>query len=322
MPSPTTLLLDQSFPLPIDRPFTTAMAHAAGLSRKQLDGLVARGYLWHPLRNAYVATQVPDSLGLRSRIVALVVPEGCFVCDRTAAWLHGAPTALAPNEHLSVPPISCFRPTDEGRLRNGLTDSGERAVAAYDLMVVNGVLVTTPLRTALDLGRLQPTRDLALSGMDAMLHHCDVCPEELLASIARFDRQRGVVQLRALAPLADGRAESPGESALRLRWHDAGLPRPELQIPIIEDGRVIFRLDLGLEELRFAAEYDGEEWHSSPGQIRHDRRRRGILTANGGWLIEVFGRKHVYGLRQDADLRLAAAFKQARATLSVRTFLI
>ena len=47
------------------------------------------------------------------------------------------------------------------------------------------------------------------------------------AEIGRFRGFRGVVQLRCLAPLGDGRAESPGESALRLHWYDAGLPTPE-----------------------------------------------------------------------------------------------
>jgi hypothetical protein len=270
----------------------------------------------------YVASQVPDSLDLRTRMLALVVPEGCFVCDRTAAWLHGAPAALAPDEHLTVPSVSCFRPSDQDRLRNALTQSGERDVLARDLMEINGILVTTPLRTALDLGRLQRSRDLRMAGIDAMLRLGVFTHEEFLAEIPRFNRQRGVVLLRALAPLADGGAQSAGESALRLRWYDAGLPRPMTQIPVVENGRVISWLDMGLEELFFAAEYDGEEWHTSDEQVDHDDRRRARLSRHHGWRIEVFRRQHVYGPTQDADVRLRAAFRRARATLGQRTYVI
>jgi hypothetical protein len=189
-------------------------------------------------------------------------------------------------------------------------------------MELNGVLVTTPLRTALDLGRLQRNRDLALGGMDAMLRLGVFSHDELLGAVPRFRAQRGVRQLESLAPLADGRAESLGESALRRRWLDAGLPRPQLQIPIFENGRIIFWLDMGLVEWLFAAEYDGVAWHSSPDQVAYDNARRGWLDVQRRWAIEVFRKEHVWGLRQDADLRLQAAFRRAQATFASRTFII
>ena len=153
-------LLDGSFPLPVDLPFTRAMALQAGINDKTLHLLVKAGYLRRPIKRVYVATQVPDTIDLRCEMLSLVVPAGCFVCDRTASWLHAGARALAPNEHLALPPISCFRPSNGGRLRNALSASGEREILPRDLMEISGILVTTPLRTALDLGRLPPTRDL------------------------------------------------------------------------------------------------------------------------------------------------------------------
>jgi hypothetical protein len=315
----TPRLLDCPPALSWDRPFTRATARAAGLTDKTLHRLVKAGHLRRPVERVYVAAHVPDSIALRCEVLSLVVPPGCFVCDRTAAWLHAGARALGPNEHLAVPRVSCFRPSDAGRLRNELTASGERAVLPHDLILVDGILVTTPLRTALDLGRLQPTRDLKLHGMDTMLALGGFSHEELLAQVPRFTRRRGVVALRVLAPLADPRSESFGETALRLRWHDAGLPRPELQIPVWIDGQVAYRLDLGIEELLFAAEYDGEQWHSSPVDVAADAVRRDRLGALG-WMVEVFRAADVHGVRQDADLRLRHAFRRARATLGARTY--
>lgn len=317
--SPLSICLSR---LPQDEPFTLATAQAQGCTKKALCALVESGHVRRPVRNLYVSSQVPDTLLLRARMLALVVPSDCFVCDRTAAWLHGAPAALAPNEHLSVPQVSCFRPSDEGRLRNALAVSGERAIRPRDLMQVHGIVVTTPLRTALDLGRLQRTRDLRLAGMDAMVRLGHFSLDELLAEVPRFARQRGVVLLRALAPLVDAGAQSPGESALRLRWYDAGLPRPRTQVPVVmQDGSSCF-LDLGVEDCLFAAEYDGEEWHSTPQQLLDDRERRGWIREHRSWVVEEYRKEHVYGQRQNADLHLREAFAAARASYPARAFIL
>jgi hypothetical protein len=315
------LPLDDHFPLALDAPFTRAGALRAGLTDKRLRTLVRRGHLRRPVPGVYVAAHLPDSLALRSEVLRLVVPPGCFVCDETAAWVHGADMALAPNSHLALPRVSFFRHADAGRLRNGLVASGERTVTSRDLVPVGGLLVTTPLRTALDLGRLRH-RDQALSALDAFLHLGLVTHEELLASLDRFARQRGVVQLRWLVAIADGRAESAGESALRLRWYDAGLPRPQLQISVFRNGVEIFRLDLGLEELLFAAEYDGVGFHTSREQRGHDDGRRSELRERLHWVLEVFDHTNVYGQQQDAATRLRAAWLGARSTLGERTFII
>ncbi len=317
----TPVLLEPSVGLPLDAPFTRPMAHDFGVSDKSLHLLVTQGVLRRPIRGVYVAVQVPESLALRCWMLSLVLPPDAFVCDRTAAWLHAGPRALAPNEHLAPPPISCFRPSDRGRLRNKLTNSGEREIRDRDLMVIHGVVVTTPLRTALDLGRLQPTRDLKMHGMDTMLSLRVFSHDELLSEIPRFNRRRGVVQLRHLAPLADPGSQSMGETALRLRWLDGGLPKPQTQIPVVFEGRVIFYLDIGLAELLLAAEYDGEEWHG-PAQEDADRDRRDWLDRNRRWSIEVFRRDNVFGPRQDADLRLARAYAAARASLATRTYVV
>lgn len=315
-------LLGSDFPLPVDAPFTRAQAARAGVGGKQLHRLVNEGLLRRQLAGVYVAAQVPDSIGLRCRALSLVVPEDCFVCDLTAAWVHAGPKAVAPNEHLAVPPVSCFRPSDAGRLRNAVTLSGERDVSDHDLVVIDGLRVTSPLRTALDLGRLQRSRDMRMWDIDCMLGLGRFGLDELLAEIPRFRGQRGVVGLRALAPLGDSGTASFGEAALKLRWYDAGLPRPRTQVPIVHDGRLLFALDLGLEELLFAAEFDGEQWHSSPEQADADTARREWIAENRRWAIEVFTKANVWGHDQDADRRLARAFLAARASLGRRTFIL
>jgi len=303
--------------LPPGTPFTASAAREVGLNHNALHRLTVGGFLRHPIAGVYVAPDVEDTIPLRCAMLGLVLPANCFVCDRTAAWLHVGDRALAPGEHLGVPPISCYRPSDAGRLRNGLSESGERAVRPRDLMELGGLVVTTPLRTALDLGRLQRTADLKLHGMDCMLGMGVFSLDELVAQVPRFNRQRGVVELRLLAPLADGGSESFGETALRRRWIGAGLPRPQTQISVRVDSREIYRIDMGLEGLCFAAEYDGEQWHGGDRAV-HDEERRRWLEGERGWSIEVFRKQHVFGQQQDADQRLRLAFDRVRRSLGLR----
>jgi G:T-mismatch repair DNA endonuclease (very short patch repair protein) len=83
--------------------------------------------------------------------------------------------------------------------------------------------------------------------------------------------------------LADGLAESPQESRLRLLLHRAGLPAPIAQFRIFDDGGFLARVDFAYPELRLAIEYDGL-WHAEPGQFAKDRRRLNRLSA-AGWRV-------------------------------------
>jgi hypothetical protein len=297
-------MLDTSCNLPLDVPFTAAVAKAVGVPQPMLRLWCRLGLLRQPIRGVYVAAQVPDSLYLRAQCLALAAPEDAVICDRHAGWLQGAEMVLAPNEHLELLPVSMYLPTGR-RLRNGLADGGERRLRPEDITEVMGIPVTTKLRTAWDLGRVR-SRERSLSAMDQMLRLPGFPLLEFLAGVERFRGERWVTTLRALAPLADGRAESPPESILRLYWIDAGLPRPVPQLEVWADGRLVARLDIGNLEILYAIEYDGIEWHSAPEQRLHDRRRRReVRTA--GFEIDVVKCKHVFGPRRDVELRLMKA---------------
>jgi Transcriptional regulator, AbiEi antitoxin len=309
-------LLDSTFPLPLDRPFTAADARREGVPRHALTRLVEHGLLRRPLRSVYLATQAGDSIAIRSQCLGLVVPDDCVVCDRHAGWLLGAEMILAPNEHIELRPISVFRPSGKGRLRNGLSDSGERNLIPSDVVEVEGIPVTTPLRTAWDLGRV-PFRDSAISGLDAMLRLEAFTKDELVSGVERFRGMRWVTRLRELAPFADGRAASPGESVLRLRWLDCGLPPPEPQVEVWRGDALIAILDIGNRAIGLAAEYDGAEWHSSPRQREHDRIRRDAAEQEN-WLVLPFIAENVFGRQRDCEALLYQGAKEARRRLGQR----
>jgi hypothetical protein len=152
-------------------------------------------------------------------------------------------------------------------------------------------------------------RDQAIAALDSLAALGGFTVDELLVEIARFRRFRGVIQLRVLAPLVDPRSQSPGESVLRLRWIDTGLPRPQCQIEVETDWGTSYWIDIGLPELRFGAEYDGEEFHGED-QEESDGSRRTWLSEERSWTIEVARRDDVYGREQDIHRTLRVAYDQ------------
>ncbi len=279
-----------------------------------------RGALRRPIRGVYAAAQCPDDQAFRAQALSLVVPKGCVVTDWTATWVW---TGMHHPEVLAgTPPISVFRFRGHDRLRNALTRSGERWFQPDDVVPLTGdLLISTPKRTAWDIGRF--SRPLvAIGGMDALARLGAFSHAELLQEVERFRGQRGVVQLRHLAPLVDAGSESFGESALRLRWHDTpSAPAPTCQIPIRDPlGTVLYRLDLGIEELATAGEYDGDEHHSTEEQRAHDVTRRAIITEEYGWNVLVFRREDVFGQHETVTQRLGEALSDARRTSDPRAW--
>ncbi len=308
-------LIELYLKLPLDRAFTTARARAVGARWIDLRRLVGEGLLRHPVKGVYCASDLPDDLNHRIEALRLVVPDDCVVTDRTAGWLWGAPMILAPGAHLETPSVSVFAPPGR-RLRNELTDSGERLLAVRDVVSMRGLRVTTPLRTACDLGR-RLSRDQAIAAMDALAGIGVFSVDQLCFEVRRFKGYRGVIQLRFLAPLVDPRSGSPGESGLRLRWLDVGLPRPTCQLEISAPNGSYYLLDMGLKERRLAAEYDGEEFHGEE-QRENDESRRAWAREQLGWTIVVARRRNLYGRDQDIENLLLDGNHQALLALAQR----
>lgn len=286
-------------------PFTTATARSHGLTRRDLDELVAVRLLRRVLHGVYQCRDEPDTVEARVRAASLVVTDEVVFVDRTAAWLHGV-DVFDYRELEVLPPLECVVLRGRSRIERPECHGGERDLAAVDVMRLHCVRVTTPLRTALDLGCKLP-RPHGLAALDLFARHHGVTKAELLRSLPRYRGRRGVVKLRGLVLLADPRSESAGESRVRLRIHDDGLPLPVPQHWVLDDGVPRYRLDLAYPKHRIAVEYDGEWHHATPEQRSADAERRAWLRAHG-WTVIVVRRGELGGRTSEpwlAELREA-----------------
>jgi very-short-patch-repair endonuclease len=285
------------------QPFTTARAAECGITPSAL-----RGPHWrHVFRNVWAHVDIPDTRETRFAAVRLVLGEGAFICGLTAAWLYGIDVQDARGEQVWV---GC---STGSRLRSR---AGclvrEISVDETDLREVDGVLMTTPLRTVFDCARWLSLVE-AVVVADA-LGPLELFEREQLRSYYRRHRGlRGVGQLPRVIELMEPQAESPMETRVRAMVVLAGLPRPQVQIVIRNrSGRIVARSDMGYEQWRLLIEYDGAvHWD----QRREDDRRRDTLRELG-WTVIVVSRHDYYETSGRTVAQIATALRRAGASLA------
>lgn len=273
-------------------PFTRELAEQWGLRRHRLRTLVTTSVVRLVLPRVFVDAGAADTLALRTAAASLVMPHDAVLSGVAAAWLYGVPVLL-PAALRGLPQVEVLRDLARAATRHGGVGGRVAVLPDDDVAVQAGVRVTSPVRTALDLARRLDRPD-GLAYLDAMRRAQLVDLSALRTGLERLAGFEWVVQARELVELSDPRAESPGESWMRLRWIDDGLPRLRLQIPLLDGDREAVRLDSGLEEIRFGLEYDGKEWHG-PEQAEHDAARRQLARSRWGWDVLAVGKEHVLG---------------------------
>jgi hypothetical protein len=176
---------------------------------------------------------------------------------------------------------------------------------------VGGIVMTSPARTAFDIGRRVSSRLRAVQQLDALANATDVKDVDVEAIMSRHPGARGVVRLRRVLPLVDGGAESPQETRTRLALIKAGMPAPRTQIVVRDEyGEFVARIDMGYEDLRVGIEYDGPQHWTNAGQRDRDIDRYSALLDLGWVIVRVSGELLRY--RQATLIaRVAAAMRAA-----------
>jgi hypothetical protein len=161
-----------------------------------------------------------------------------------------------------------------------------------EITTASCISVTTPARTAYDLGR-HLARGEAIARLDALMRGTRFSLDEVMLLVRRHRGARGLERLRAALPLVDGGAASPQETRLRLMFIDAGLPVPTTQIPVVDArGRLVRPLDMGWEDFMVAAEYDGDQHRTNRTAYVKDIRALAKLERLGWIVIRVIKEDH------------------------------
>jgi hypothetical protein len=216
-------------------------------------------------------------LTARDRAIAAWLWSGknSVVAGSSAAALFGAKWVDADTPAELI--CSRTRPPPMIVTRNETLAPGEQTV-------VRGIPVTTPGRTAFDLGRREDL-PAAVKRLDALARVTGITAADVMPLVRLHRGARGMKQLREALALMDAGAESPQETATRLTLIDGGLPTPQTQIIVSDErGVIVARIDMGWREWCVGVEFDGAQHWTDPLQRSKDIDRAAEL-ARLGWVI-------------------------------------
>ena len=292
-------------------PFSVHEATTAGLPPDRLYRAVRAGSVRRLSSGVYIVAaeqqggtdesiwQVQARDSTNQALGAALALPGCAISATTAALMQCLPT----------PP--------GGIVHGHITDPGGRsgprrgvhvhsaALPSHHVTVIDGVRVTTPARTAIDIARTTSLPE-ALICMDAVLRRFIDQDREagLPLRMAVHDpvliamaRQRvaevledmhgwpGTRTAHRALDLADPAAESALESESRGVLIERGVPRPECGFPIVgADGRTYWA-DMAWQEGRVIGECDGLVKYADPRALYGEKLRQEAIENAGSRVI-------------------------------------
>jgi very-short-patch-repair endonuclease len=287
---------------------TPAAAAAQGLTLKML-----RSNQWSRFRHGIYLPKpaLPQSVSLADecRWLSAILPGGAAFSGLTAAALHGWWLPPLPK------PLPLFVTVEPGGARPDRRGvQVRRAPLANDVVVSrDGVPITSPMRTLLDLAEVLSIVDLVVI-LDGALYGGAVSLDALQVLAEATKGRRGIRVLRRATELAHPGSESPYESVLRLEHVLCEIP-VDVQVRIFDElGEFIAKSDLRIRGTRRLPEYDGAS-HRSRQRHEDDLQREKLLARAGyeryGYIArELLMSPHV--IIQDAEQALGLAHQPLR----------
>lgn len=212
--------------------------------------------------------------------------EDSAASHQTAAALWGMPEVWEHSDTVHISRSAPLRSPRRHGVRGHQTD-----LLDDEVVCVNGLYLTTQERTWLDLAASLSIEDLVIIA-DHLIRIPRVWHEDrwdpyttvplLEARLKLHKAQSGIRKARTALGLSRVGSDSPQETRLRLALDRAGLPEPELNVPLISaTNEILHSPDLSYPEFRIAIEYEGDH-HRSAEQLARDIRREEAV-ARAGW---------------------------------------
>jgi very-short-patch-repair endonuclease len=262
-----------------DGVFTTEDARRSGLAKPQVDRRVGRS--WSLVYDGvYRIAGAPATWRSELRAAAFAAGEGAAISHRSAAAVYEIPAGRD-----DLVELTCKRWLRS--TRPGLVVHESRRLDSRDIQFVDGIPVTTPERTVLDLASQFPRANYLEFVIQAARRKRLLTYDSTKATFDRHARRglKGVSPLREALERWDPDSrptESEMETMLLQALRRSGLPEPAVQHNVLDArGQFVARADAAYPAFRIAIEYDSMQEHSDEFQIARDAKRRNKLQAAG-----------------------------------------
>jgi very-short-patch-repair endonuclease len=238
---------------------TTRQLAAAGIGERAVAHRVANGRLVRRFRGVYQVGPVTAPLG-RETAAVLACGEAAVLSHHSAAAVWGIRPAHAGDVHVTVA-------GRDQRPRPGLQIHRSLSL---DAAVHDGLRLTTPARTLLDLATLLPQHQLDRAVEEAQVLRLTTSTQlEALGG-------RGAGAVRRALHTEPSLTRSEAERRLLDLVRAAGLPPPETNVRVAGH-----EVDFLWREQKLIVEVDGFAFHATRNAFERDRQRDATLQAAG-----------------------------------------
>jgi very-short-patch-repair endonuclease len=254
---------------------TASQLRGLGVSASATSRAVAAGSL-HRIHRGVYGLLPPNALPAYAgeQAALLAYGRGTVLSHRTAAALWG----LRPAANAMVEITVVGR---DARSRAGIGVHCAATIDRRDVRRRDGLLLTAPARTLLDLSPTLTDRRLERAFDEALLTGI-MRRSEARAMVERHPGRAGIARLRALAfeDRATTWTRQHSEERFLALVRRAGLPGPEVNTQFDR-----FELDFYWPEHRLAVEVDGATFHAHRRALERDHRRDAALQLAGVLVI-------------------------------------
>jgi len=290
--------------------FSVQQALEAGGTRLMLLGRARSGRITAADVDVYRIAGLPPSWEARVMAVGLAAGPGALISHRAAAALWGIDGFNKATPEVTIPRGRKYR-------RPGVRTHESTDLDRCSPRQRDGIPVTDPSRTLLDVARFVGDRRLSLAVESARRLKLTTW-EELIATLVRHARRGrpGIRRLRRVITREAHRTEitdSDFELLVIALLREHGLPEPVVHHVLrAADGAFIAEVDLSYPHLKIAIELDGKV-HQTDEAFERDRPRQNRIALEG-WTILRF----TWALFRDhpeeivREVRAAIAAAQAR----------
>ena len=299
--------------------FTRAEALDAGESDRDLTRGVRQGRLVRFRHGSYTfpdlwqAADESERHLVRARSALRGIRGTAALSHTTAALAHGMATWGVSLDRVHVTRLD----GGVGRIEGDVVHH-EGRVGADEVVDLDGLPALPAVRTALETAILG-SPESALVVLDSLLRRALACPDELERQFRSMARWPSTRHLHLPVRMADGGADSAGESRGRWLFWQAGLPRPVLQHPVVTaDGELVGTSDWAWPQEGLLGEFDGEIKYGRlvrPGLtpadvVRAEKHREDRMREATGWAMVRLGWDDLARPRTTAE-RIRRLMRQA-----------
>jgi hypothetical protein len=277
-----------------------------GLDDSAVARRVRSGRLHRIHRGVYAVGHAAETLEGTFMAAVLACGPGSVLSHFSAAGHHG----LAPWQAGRLPEVT-VRDSHTRQLER-IVVHRSRTLDRVDVWSRDGIEVTSPARTALDVAATTRTPDLrrmVRQGYVDKLLNIRV----LLDLLSRAGKHPGAPALRAIVTEGHVPTRSVFEDLLLDLIATAGIDSPDVNPTLYLDGRPI-EPDFLWRHLRLVIEADSRTWHDDPLTRQNDAEKQAILEAHGYRVLRITWEQAVQHPQQTiARIRQAIAAAERRA---------